>query len=221
MSKVYYSYYNLVRKPNTAFDCLKGIAVFYYRINFQVDVIPNSSYPNDSPNPYIIIPEYQATIWFMPIADVYQGALIRGDELKNHGGEFWPLDHADVLPGGRYSVTILSSRANGVYPGTTNVLIGDSNGSRFTKDFDECTVTLNAEVPTSVFAAHLQSQFNLNFPNQSVKLTDLDPDAVIGEKFTMQYEPTQTRQHLVYSPIKITGDPITAPLQTIDFNAGQ
>ena len=220
MSKTYYSYYNLVRKPNTAFDCLKGIAVFYYWINFQVDVIPNASYPDTSPNPYIIRPEYRVEIYFMPIADVYQGVLIRGDELKNRV-EFYPLDYTDSAPGGRYSVEILSTRANGVYPGVTGVLIGDSNWSRFTKDFDECTVTLNAEVSTSVFASHLQSQFNLNFPNQSVKLTDLDPDAVIGEKFTMQYEPTQTRQHLVYSPGKITGDPITAPLQTIDFSTGQ
>lgn len=218
MSIAYYSYYNLVRKPNTAFDCLKGIAVFYMRVNFQVDVIPTS--PDTSPNPYIIRPEYRVEIYFMPIADVYQGVLIRGDELKNRV-EFYPLDYVDAHVPGRYSVRILSSKANGIYPSAADVLIGDRNGSRFTKNFDECTVTLDAEIPTSVFAAHLQSQFNLEFPSQSVKLTDLDPDAVIGEKLTIQYEPTQTRQHLIYSPSRKTGDPITAPLQTIDFNTGQ
>lgn len=210
MSIKYYSYYNLVRKPNTAFDCLKGIAVFARSGFFNVSIGKNASGS-------FAVSDYIVNYYFLPIADVYQGALIRGDIFVNG---FYPLTDLTERPG-RYGVRVSSSSQATVYVSGRRLTIADNMRSRFTFDHDTYTVALDATFPVSDFATQLQSIFATDFPNQSVGLPDLDPSASIGEVLTMQGDPSLSSQYLRYPQDVITGDPITAPLQTIDFNTGQ
>lgn len=209
MSIKYYSYYNLVRKPNTAFDCLKSIAVFARSCHFNVQIEKHAD-----GRFWVTDVDYGAGYYFLPLADVYQGVLIRGDILP-----IWPLTNLSDRAG-RYAVAVRSTRATTVVVGR-HLEIADKTHSRFTFDRDALTVTLDATFPVSDFATQLQSVFAKDFPNQSVGLPDLDPSASIGGVLTMQGDPSLRYQMLKFPQEVITGDPITAPLQTIDFNTGQ
>ena len=144
MSKVYYSYYNLVRKPNTAFDCLKGIAVFARSGFFDVQINGNFA-----------TPQYNVHFYFLPIADVYQGALIRGDKLYNTStGAFYPLTDLTERPG-RYRVRVLSPPATGGVSGRTLTIV-DNTRSRFSFDSSACIVSLDATFPVSASSDRLQ-----------------------------------------------------------------